>query len=258
MKEMKDISKKRKKRPSEVQSITRAVSLLTSLSKGLNNLTRIADECHLSNSTTHRILGALSDSGLVVQDPIKHRYYLGPFIASLSNDPQITHAHLVVTAVDEMRRLWVLSGETVTIAVFIGLQTIPLFALHSKYDLKVTQEEKRATTAWSGCVSRVFLSQLEESKLLKTLESMKTKKILNSDTPDISTLITQIEQTRKRGYAVSRGERIKGAMGISVAIVNYFCPVALTILGPVDRVKSSQNMLIKELLKSAKIISISL
>jgi DNA-binding IclR family transcriptional regulator len=64
-------------------------------------------------------------------------------------------------------------------------------------------------------------------------------------------LMVELDQIRRQGYAITCGEGILGAMGISAPVMNYSCPVVLTILGPENRIRSRKASLIKELLKSA-------
>lgn len=57
----------------------------------------------------------------------------------------------------------------------------------------------------------------------------------------------------KQKYAISIGEAHKGAVGISVPVRNYVCPVALCLLGPEFRFNSID--LLDELRKSGDLIS---
>ena len=57
----------------------------------------------MSKSTAHRLLKTLEECGLVFQDPLSLKYFLGPLIIKLSSDPTLTHQHLILCAYDEMR-----------------------------------------------------------------------------------------------------------------------------------------------------------
>jgi DNA-binding IclR family transcriptional regulator len=54
---------------------------------------------------------------------------------------------------------------------------------------------------------------------------------------DKKSLMAQLIGIKRKGYGVSYGERIVGAMCISAAVTNYSHPVALSVLGPEGRLK---------------------
>jgi predicted transcriptional regulator len=65
------------KKETAVQSIKRASAILNCISDGTNSVTDIATKCDLSKSTVHRLLKALCESELVMQDTLNHQYFLG-------------------------------------------------------------------------------------------------------------------------------------------------------------------------------------
>lgn len=78
------------KKETAVQSIQRAADILNCISDNVNSVTDIAARCNLSKSTVHRLLKALSESSLVMQDPINHQYFLGDLIIKLISTPLTT------------------------------------------------------------------------------------------------------------------------------------------------------------------------
>ena len=85
----------------------------------VNTVTEVANYCHLSKSTVSRLLKALTESKIIVQDPSSRRFYLGKLIAQCSANPFITHKYLVISSFKEMLRLRDLSGESVFISILI-------------------------------------------------------------------------------------------------------------------------------------------
>ena len=72
---------------------------------------------------------------------------------------------------------------------------------------------------------------------------------------DKKILMKELKKVREQGYAISYGERIIGALGIAVPIRGYLFPVALSILGPEQRLKPKVKELLKEARESARRIS---
>ena len=83
---------------------------------------------------------------------------------------------------------------------------------------------------------------------------MSSKKITRM-TEQRRVILEELKKVRKQGYAISYGERIIGALAISVPIKGYFFPVALTILGPEQRLKPKINKLLEEMKERASRIS---
>ncbi len=69
------------------------------------------------------------------------------------------------------------------------------------------------------------------------------------------TLIKELEKIKNDGYATSFEEIFPNCAGIAVPIRNYFCPVALDILGPSIRLAPKMMSLLPEMLDSADRIS---
>jgi IclR family transcriptional regulator, KDG regulon repressor len=239
--------------------VARMAAILTCLSQGIDNVTDIAGSCNLSTSTVHRMLNTLKEPKFTVYDSIKHRYYLGPLIAQLASNPRSNHQYLVNCAVDEIKRLSVLTEETITLNVLMGLQMLNLYDIQSKHHLNVQQGEEgyvwQAPVLPAGAVARVLLSQLGDKELSYALKSIT---ILNSNILnkiDVDSMMTQMQEVRRQGYSITCGEMAPEAMGIAVPLKNYNFPAALVILGPESRLKSKSTQLIRELSSSAQIIS---
>ncbi len=246
---------KRKAASPPTGSIAHATDVLLCLSDGVHTVTDISRQCNLGKSTVHRVLKLLQQSRLVVQNTADRRYYLGPLIVQLASNPATTHEYLIMYAADEMKRLSALSEETATLDVMIGTQLYFLYEIPSIHDLRVTQDGRITVPLHSGASAKVLLSQLGDKQLKIVLENA----IISPDTKlsigAKGQLMTQLEEIREQGYAVSHGERIDGALCISVPIRNYILPVVLSVVGPESRLRPRLERVIEELKASAGRIS---
>ena len=239
-----------------IQSISRARSIITCLSNGIETLSEIADYCKLSRSTVHRLLKALEQNQLTLQDPLSRRYYLGPLITGLASKPQITHRHLIIYAMGEMKRLSDLTEETITLSLMVGVHIISLYSIPSNSDLRViTEGTSKIGPTCVGATDKILFSQLEDEDRIKAVKHIRLKKFTDNTITDKTELLKQLKQIRLQGYSISSEERIKGAMSIAVPIKNYLFPTALALLGPAGRINLNINSFIVELVKSADTIS---
>ena len=238
-----------------VKSISRASRVLVCLSEGISTLTDIADYCNLSKSTVHRLLKALEESNLAMQDSVSHRYYLGPLITRLISNPQTVHEHLVTCAIEEIRRLSEIIEETVTLSVLVAVRHIPIYEIQSKHDLRVAEESKRLGPLYAGAGVKVLFSQLRDEELDIVKNHIKIVPVTENTVTDWDVLMEQFKEIRRQGYDITYGERIAGAISVSAPVKNYKYPAAVSILGPETRLKTRVRDTVEELLTSAGRIS---
>jgi IclR family KDG regulon transcriptional repressor len=72
---------------------------------------------------------------------------------------------------------------------------------------------------------------------------------------DKEALLKELDKTRREGYAVSAGERLRFAFSLSVAIQNHSCPVALSVLGPENRFRPIMQDVVAAMRESGAKIS---
>jgi DNA-binding IclR family transcriptional regulator len=236
--------------------VNRIADTLVCLSKGKNSVTEIASDCKLSTSTVHRLLNVLTEPGFTIYDPTTHFYYLGPLISQLAENTNIMHQFLLRSITDEMNRLSGITGETLSLNMLLGIQPVSLKIIPSKYGLRVYEPNenekghKSITPLAAG--QKVLLSQLDDAKLNLLLKSVK---ILEDPLIDIEQVKQELKQTSIQGYAITKGTRIPDAMAISTPVKNYIWPLALTVLGPVNRVEGRVSTFTTELLVSSDRLS---
>jgi len=238
-------------KPSAIRSLHRAIAILLCLSNGTNTLTEITKYTKLTKPTVYRILKTLEGLQTVIQDPITHHYYLGPLVQKIASNPETNHHYLITCAMAELRKLWESTGETVELNIMVGIQYARIYEIPSRYELKVIAGPDPVGPVFIGAPAKVLLSQLDDAELKATLKNIKISPATRHSVTDRAELLAQAKETRDRGYAISYGERIDGALCISVPVKNYFWPVTLTIVGPEMRFKPRLKSALKELLLSA-------
>ena len=218
-----------------VNSITRGANILRSLSDGIDRVSDLSSKLDLKKSTVHRFLKSLEMSGLVMEDPITRRYFLGPLILHLASRPIVSYQNLTLCAFEEMRHLRDLSRETVVLHVRIGLERICLEELPSFENIRYTAGKGFVAPIYTGSAGKILLSELEDKDLQVLLKNLHLDSIGPNTITDEKVLLKEIEKVREQGYATSFGERIVGSASIAVPIRDYVCPVSLSVLGPDNR-----------------------
>jgi DNA-binding IclR family transcriptional regulator len=240
-------------------SLVRTTNILICLSNGINTNKEIAEYCKYSTSTVHRLLNVLKGLNWVVQDGINHKYYLGPVADHLVSNQASAHRYLLVNALQEMAHLSNYSKETISLSILVQLRSVLLHYIPSEQELKIVEADSGHGMQFAvGATAKVLLSQLDEEEIKEALNKIDLLKLTGLSRADKSSLIVQLMEMKRKGYGVSHGERIVGAMCISAAVRNYSHPVALSVLGPEARLKPRAEGITRELLASAGRISKSI
>lgn len=240
-------------------SLIRATNILLCLSNGINTNTEIAKYCKYSTSTVHRLLNVMQNLNWVVQDVINHRYYLGPVANQLISNQGNAHRYLLINALQEMGHLSNFSGETISLNILVQLRSVLLHFIPSEQELKIVEVDSGQVAPFAvGATAKVLLSQLDEKEIREALNKLDIKKLMGKRAVPRDLLAAQLRDIKRRGYGVSYGERIAGAICISTAVAGYSQPVALSILGPENRIKPRAKAITEELIASARRISRSI
>lgn len=239
-----------------VKSIYRAAFVLDCISNGTNSITEISESCHLSKSTVHRLLKALGESRLIIQDPTNRKYYLGYLITRLLSRPQITHEYLIRCAREEMKALADFSEETVYLGIMVALNYIGLHEIPSKNSLRVVEpEDRKIGPVHAGAGGKVLLSQLSSQELRLAMKHLVLEPLTDHTVTDKEELLAQIKRIKNQGYSISFNEIVQGVTCISAPIKNYGLPVVLSVIGPQERIRPNTNDFLAALLKSVGVIS---
>lgn len=251
----KDSPEKSIPKENAVQSIRRAANILDCISNGTNSVTDLAEKCKLSKSTVHRLLKALSESELVMQDATTRQYFLGYSIIKLISTPLTTQEYLITCASEEMNRLSEATGETISLGIKMGLKNINIHVVTSKSDLKVDGANLRMRPVYVGVDGLALLSQLDEYQISNILNNIQAELKTKHEKINVDMLLIKIKLIREQGYLAGHNESTLGVSCVSAPVRNYAQPAVLNLVGPEIRVRPRITTLTKELLVSAGRIS---
>ncbi|MGI8857879.1 MAG: IclR family transcriptional regulator [Thermomicrobiales bacterium] len=181
-------------------------------------LREIATEVGMHPSTLHRVLAHLQAGGLVQQEPETSRYSLGFGFLRLAWKAADHHPVREV-ALPWMKRLVDATGETALLALYDPARQEMLLAatIDSPHPIRQMRQVAEWLPVTAGATGRAILAFLPEAEqgaiLARPLVTMTDRTIV---APDL--LPSVLEQVRRHGYAVSKGERTPGAVGIAAPI----------------------------------------
>ncbi len=255
---MQKVASKKKAKAPAFKSISRVAAIIDCLDKGIATVTEIANALKVNKSTIYRLLQALDEAEITMRNPVNRHYYIGPLIARIAANPDITHNTLVLCAIDEMERLSELTGESIAVNVLIGVNSYLLHEIPSTHDIRIVARNRISSNLHAGGSSRVLLAQLNNKDLKKVIDNISFVRLTERTVTSKEDLLEQLKQIKKQQYSIGYGERAQGAMSISVPVKNYVLPASLGILGLEVRMKPRTAEYLDALMKAAEHVEYNL
>ncbi|GMA50209.1 IclR family transcriptional regulator [Alicyclobacillus contaminans] len=236
-----------------VRAVDRALDILLCFSRsetGLS-LSEIAREVGLHKSTVHRLLTSMLSKGFVRKQPGTDKYVLGWTILELIHN--VYHSDELTTAVlPVMTRLRDATSETVSLYIRSGTERIRIQAVESMEPVRNVATIGKTYPLYVGASGKVLLAYADA----ETLEQVLADPSIPADFSR-EDLLTQLENIRKDGYAISVQERDSGAAALAAPIFGrHRFVAALSVSGPVTRfTQSKMSEYIEVVRESAALIT---
>ena len=243
----------------ENQSLHRAIDILDFFNSDQPEMgvREIARKLNLHPSTVGRILITLTSLEILTQDKISHRYKMGSKVLKWGA-VYLGGLDLQSEARPYMQELRQKTTETVSLYVPSGNERVLIERLESPHFIRVVAHVGQRMPLYAGASGKVFLSFLPPDKREEVLENMRIEPLTPTTIIDTEQLRKELIVIRKRGYAVSHGERVEGASSVSAPIFNFRNQVigAISISGPTSRFsKEKVNEIFDPLVKATNQIS---
>jgi IclR family transcriptional regulator, acetate operon repressor len=196
----------------------------------------LAAKLGLPRQTVHRVLGQLRDSGLLLRDPVRERFSVGPRLIQLSlaalgsNNPWAPVRQVLRELVDDV-------GETCNIGVLDGLDYVYVDRIECEWPLRIHLEVGYRAAAHCIAGGKVLLASLEPGLRGRLLRSRKLVARTSRSITRISDLEAELDKIRARGYGTNDEENFDGIVAVAVPILdaNERVVAALTMHGPLPR-----------------------
>ena len=240
-----------------MQSIDRALTALTTLSKYANGLSvsELSEKLGIPMSSTHRILTGLKKNNFVIQDKETKRYRLGYKLFSLCSGIQKNDS-LILAARPQMKKLAKAIKKTIILCVMENEKIINLDCIEneesSMYMVKVGSEMPIYATS----AGRVFAAYMDRLRVLEIFKHTKIKAETPYTKTSIEDLCTELDDIREKGYAIIDEELQLGIQGVACPIFDGNGKViAVIAFTSIKRANPVDEDMILKLQKSAEIIS---
>lgn len=209
-----------KGRADGTQAIRRAAAILRKIGQSVpqgGDLSSISTDLQLSRSTTHRILQGLVDEELITYNKKARRYFIGRLTYELglaATDEALDIGRWLPFVENVTRR----TGATAYLMGRSGIEATCLLKAESNAVIRVIPVDlgqRRYLGIGAGATALLAaMDALESNRIIQTIEPHLSR--YSSLTGD--SIRALVDETRRTGIAVSRGNVTENVIGIGMAI----------------------------------------
>ncbi|MEK8129445.1 IclR family transcriptional regulator [Paenibacillus filicis] len=205
------------------------------------SITEIGRELGMPVQSVHRILASLCEHGWVTQNPKSKKYKLG---LSVMKYGFLMWDSLMLRSVARpfMEELCSKTKETVYLATRENLEGVYIDSIDSPQLLKISEPIGLRLPLFVGASNRAILAYLPADLRERLLAQAQWERIPSLKPLSREAIEQDIEQIRRRGYAITSGEATEGTTGIGAPIFSYEHTVigSLNCAGPSVRFTAQQ------------------
>ncbi|WP_233256185.1 SMP-30/gluconolactonase/LRE family protein [Falsiroseomonas bella] len=241
------------------QALVRALRLLDIVAtQGPLRTAAIAEQAGLPRGTVHRMLGALSEAGLLRQDSEEGSWRLGLKVFEM--------AHRVWDSLDlrgaaepELARLAADSGETARLALLDGDGCVYVDQREAaRSGVRLGNGIGARAPLHASACGKAMLAHLPPPERRRRIRSVSLTPLTAATITDPAAFQRDLDLVKARGYAVSREESTEGVAAVAAPVVDHLGePIAaVCVLGPSFRLPPDRlHALGREVIEAARRIS---
>jgi DNA-binding IclR family transcriptional regulator len=201
-----------------VQSIERIFSIVEILAAHPRGaaLQTVAGESGLAKSTAHRMLSSLVALGYALQDGVTGQYRLTLKMFELSS-AVVNEMDVLSTARPYLDRLAARTGEAVHLVIRDGVDVVYLYKAESG-GLRIGSRIGLRSPMYCTGVGKAILSTLSAEEVEQVWKQTRRKAATPHTITRLPDLLAQLEQTRRRGWAVDDEENELGVRCVALAL----------------------------------------
>jgi len=193
----------------------------------------------LPKPTIYKYLQTLRKAGFVLYDPECECYWLGPNAWSLGRgvDPSLRVREVARPIMQQLRDRF---GETINLAVLHDDEVVYLEMALSRQALRLQATIGAHDPAYTTSLGRAMIAFLPQERWRQHIPCQMCKRTARTITSH-DALHTELIATRRRGYAIERGENEDGALCIGAPIFDQDSNViaAVSVSAPASRISPS-------------------
>jgi IclR family acetate operon transcriptional repressor len=223
---------------SQVQSLTRGLSILEALAgaeSGLT-LTDVAQRVELPPSTTHRLLATLDRMGYVHQAGELGRWHVG-LQAFTVGSSFLASRDFVAQSHPSLRRLMEQAGETANLAILDGTEAVFIDQVQCRETMRTIVRLGSRVPLHASGVGKALFAALRDEEIEAILKVRGLPRITEHTITSTETLWAALRVIRQRGWSFDDEEHLPGTRCVAAPIYDEHAEAlgAISLAGPSKR-----------------------
>ena len=244
----------------QVSSILRALQILECFMDDETEWTlkALVDHLGLPTTTVFRQVSTLAERGYLEQDPVRKSYRPGSRLLMLSS-AILGQSDLRRTARPELERLSDTVQETINLGMLLEHDIFYLDKVETHRSIVCNTQVGSRAPAYATSAGKAMLACKSEEYVEDYCQWMAgaAKPLTNSTITDPEQLRRELAFAKLHGYAIDNGEIEEGLICVAAPIcdMNHRAVGAVSVSGPDYRMQADQDMMIREVCRTAQSIS---
>lgn len=215
-----------------VRAVQRALDLLDALQEAPDGLSlaELATAAGLPKSSIFRYLSTLEGCGYVERDGRRARFRLGRRLLLLQSPRRVEL--LAQVAYPHLEALRDRFQETVNLGVLDGNRIGYLQIVESPRSMRLAAREGDRDPIHSTALGKAIATQLGREHLLRILEAEGMPKLTLRTITESDAFLAELEEVRRRGFALDNGENEEGGRCIAVPLALNGIGAAISLSAP--------------------------
>jgi DNA-binding IclR family transcriptional regulator len=170
-------------------------------------------------SSAHRLLMGLAEEGFIRQNAENGRYELGLEFLRLAHLAS-GKSPMRQRALPHMRALVDACNETALLGIYDSVRQEMMFAasVESTHQLRYALDLNKWAPVYTGASGLAILAFVEEAQVRNIIQRTRLAPLTARSITESYRLSAELGLIRQRGYALTRGQRIPGAVGLAAPI----------------------------------------
>ena len=201
-------------------SVKKAFAILSAISSSRDGLgvSELARDLNMAKSTVHGMTSALEEVGAVMRDPQTKRFKLGFTLFEVGRSAY-SQIDLKTAARPVTEELMVKTRTSVFLGILNWDHVTILDIVEARQDLNITAPVGSNIPLFAGAVGKVFLAAMEEEEANKIIRSKGLPRYTENSIVDAELYCKELQQVRKKGYAVDDEEYILGVRAVAAPLM---------------------------------------
>ena len=244
-----------------IKSLENAISVLMSMSGDRYvSVTELSEKLAVTKGAVSKILATYRRHGFVIQDPETRKFKLGPTLIHLGYQ-SLNQIDLREIAKPFLKELAAKYLENTMIMIAEGEHAMIIEQCESPLPVKLTMRLGEFYPLCRGAAPKLLLAYMPPEKIKAIVSNIELEPLTKSTILEKEVLLKRLQQIRKDGYCVSKGEIVSDAMAIAVPIrtISNNVGASLAMSGPRARMeKHDFAKTLDDLLKTVQQLSAQL